>query len=355
MKDNAILLTGGVLDHLSAKTAHGLIRSTSRFNIVGVIDKKFQGEDAGFLLDRVHRDIPIYRTLQQFITESKAQATHAIVGVAFPGGKLPSEMYDEVKSVITAGMSVVSGLHDFLSDREEFRLLAEKHEVKLIDIRKPRPKDQLKFWSGSIMKVKCPVIAILGTDCALGKRTTACMVTEAAKKRGLNAQMIFTGQTGWLQGHNYGFILDSTYNDFISGELENAVVTCYNETSPDVIFIEGQSALCNPSGPCGSEFLLSAQCKGVIMQHSPARTFFTGQEHTGIKISLEKELMMIDAFGSKVIAITLNTQSLDLKQASEYKKRYQLDYNLPVFLPLEEGVDELCDTVQRYVYQFNQT
>ena len=35
--------------------------------------------------------------------------------------------------------------------------------------------------------------------------------------------MIYTGQTGWLQGGEYGFIFDSTLNDFVSGELENAI------------------------------------------------------------------------------------------------------------------------------------
>lgn len=39
MKSNAILITGGLLDTISAKTAHGLIRGTERFNIVGVIDQ----------------------------------------------------------------------------------------------------------------------------------------------------------------------------------------------------------------------------------------------------------------------------------------------------------------------------
>ena len=58
--------------------------------------------------------------------------------------------------------------------------------------------------------------------------------------------MIYTGQTGWLQGGKYGFIFDSTLNDFVSGELEHAILTCYEETNPDVILIEGQSALRNP-------------------------------------------------------------------------------------------------------------
>ena len=40
---------------------------------------------------------------------------------------------------------------------------------------------------------------------------------------------ITSGQTGWMQGGKYGFILDSTVNDFVSGELEKAIVECDRE------------------------------------------------------------------------------------------------------------------------------
>src|SRR5690606_30423348 len=203
------------------------------------------------------------------------------------------EMMREVQDTMREGISIVAGLHDYLSEMPALKSLADEYNVQLIDIRKPRPKKDLKFWTGEILQVKAPIIAVLGTDCALGKRTTATMITDFTKNMGLNAHMVFTGQTGWLQGNKYGFILDSTYNDFISGELEHAIVSCYRKESPDIIFVEGQSALCNPSGPCGAEYLLSAQCKGVILQHAPARVFFNGHEETGIKISLPRELDLI--------------------------------------------------------------
>jgi uncharacterized NAD-dependent epimerase/dehydratase family protein len=205
------------------------------------------------------------------------------------------------------------------------------------------------------MQVTTPVIAILGTDCALGKRTTAVMITGAMNEKGLNAEMIFTGQTGWLQGHRYGFVLDSTYNDFISGELEHAVVTCWKEAHPDVIFIEGQSALCNPSGPCGSELLLSAQCKGVILQHAPARIYYKSQESTGNKISLARELELIRLYGSRVLAITLNTAKLTAEEARRHQERLEKEFGLPVILPLEDGMSRLSGIVGEYVDTFKST
>ncbi|HEY4207405.1 MAG TPA: DUF1611 domain-containing protein [Puia sp.] len=349
MKDNAIILTAGVLTGANAKTAHGLIRATSRYTIIGVIDSASAGGDAGYLLDKVRRDIPVYATIGEFAAKSERKAKYAIVGVAFAGGRLPEPIVAQIREAIAAGISIVSGAHDFLSEMPDVRALAERNEVTLVDIRKPRPKDQLKFWSGEIMKVTAPVIGVMGTDCALGKRTTAVMITEAMKAKGVKAEMVFTGQTGWLQGHKYGFVLDSTYNDFISGELENAVVTCWKEMGADVIFIEGQSALCNPSGPCGGEFLLSAQCKGVILQHSPVREFYKGQEHTGIRISLARELELIRLYGARVLAITLNTARLTIDEARVFQEKIARESGLPVVLPLEDGMDRLSEIVKEYI------
>lgn len=352
MKETAILLTGGFLDQPGAKTAHGLLRTSSRYRISGVIDERFAGKDAGSVVDGVDRGVRIYGSAEALLAEAPQRVKYAIVGVALPGGRIPAEMLKDIRTLIMSNVSIVSGLHDYLADMPELSALAAEHGVELIDIRKPRPKSELKFWTGSILRVKSPVIGVLGTDCALGKRTTACGITEELQSKGVNAQMVYTGQTGWLQGHKYGFILDSTYNDFISGELENAVVTCYEETQPDVIFVEGQSALCNPSGPCGSELLLSARCEGVILQHAPAREYFNGQEHTGIRISLKREIDMIRLYGGDMMAITLNTRSLSREQANAYQRAYEREFKVPVVLPMEEGLGRLEDVVMDYIDKF---
>jgi uncharacterized NAD-dependent epimerase/dehydratase family protein len=96
--------------------------------------------------------------------------------------------------------------------------------------------------------------------------------------------MIYTGQTGWMQGGRYGFIFDCTPNDFVSGEVEHAILTCFEEQHPDVMFIEGQSSLRNPSGPCGSEFLVSGEARYVVLQHAPARKYFDDNEKAGCLI-----------------------------------------------------------------------
>ena len=185
---------------------------------------------------------------------------------------------------ISLGMSVVNGLHEFVSDDPGLVAAAAAKGVSITDVRKTAKRTDLHFWSGDIGEVRAPRIAVLGTDCALGKRTTARFLMEACRRAGLRTELIFTGQTGWMQGAPYGFIFDSIPNDFVSGELEHAVVSCWRNAKPELILFEGQSALRNPSGPCGSEFLLSGGAKGVILQHAPARVFYEGLEELGYRI-----------------------------------------------------------------------
>ena len=71
-------------------------------------------------------------------------------------------------------------------------------------------------------------------------------LAAALRRRGMSCEMVYTGQTGWLQGSKFGFVLDSTANDFVSGELEHAIVSCDKELKPSLILLEGQSALRRP-------------------------------------------------------------------------------------------------------------
>ena len=163
---------------------------------------------------------------------------------------------------------------------------------------------------------------------------------------GINAQMIYTGQTGWLQGGQYGFIFDSTLNDFISGELEHAIVSCWKETDPHVILIEGQSGLRNPSGPCGSELLVSGNAKNVILVHAPKRKYFDHIPDWGTIHSLASEIELIKMYGSKVIAVAINTEHCSNEEALAFQAQYETDLQLPVLLPLQQGVQKIIPVIK---------
>ncbi len=341
---HAIILTNGLLQTDDAKTAHGLIRESNRYKIAGVVDHKNAGNDAGFLLDGKHRNIPVYETVSEAM---QAKPNLCIVGVATVGGMFPGTLLEEVKEAIQYKLDIVNGLHDHLNNKSEIKKLATENDVELIDIRAPKKLPDLHFWTGKIFQITTPIIAVIGTDCALGKRTTARLVMNACNEAGLHTEMIYTGQTGWLQGGKYGFVFDSTLNDFVSGELEHAILSCIEAENPDVIFIEGQSALRNPSGPCGSELLISGNAKSVILVHSPKRKYYEYEQSWGEIPSLESEIALIKQLGSIVIAIAINTKHCSDEEAFAFQKEYQKKFGITILLPLQEGCRKIVPEIKK--------
>lgn len=350
MKTNAIVITGGKLDTLSAKTAHGLIRGTDRFNIVAVIDFKLAGKEAGEVTDGKNRGIPIYSSISEFTHNASAKASFCIVGLATKGGVIPDSLRDELREALENGYGLINGLHEFISDIPELVDLATQKGVEIIDVRKPKKFRDLHFWTGKIKEVKCPKIAVLGTDCALGKRTTTRFLVEAMRKAGYKAEMIYTGQTGWMQGARYGFVFDATLNDFISGEMEHAVYTCYQETKPDIIFIEGQSALRNPSGPAGAEWICSADATGVVLQHNPSRKHYKDMDfYPALVAQPEEEIELIRIYGAPTVALTINTAKMQEADARAYARQAAEKLKIPVVLPLEDGVGALVPVFEEMI------
>lgn len=349
MKGTAIIITDGDFEDIHAKTAHGLVRTSNRFDIKGIIASKQAGRDAGEVLDGRNRGIPIHTSIKSYLGEVDETAKYCVVGVATHGGVVTPSVKKSMKEALENGMSIICGLHEFAGDIPELAELAEQKGLEIKDVRRPKPKSEMKFWSGEIRQVTSVKIAVLGTDCALGKRTTARFLQEEMRGRGHASEMIYTGQTGWMQGSDYGFVFDSTFNDFVSGEIENAMVKCFREVNPDFMFIEGQSALRNPMGPCGSEFIISAMPDGIILQHSPIRKVFDGAEVYGDAYTIppiEDEIKLIEMFGGKVLAVTLNTMNMPEKDAREFAKANSDRLGIPVILPKEDGVEELVPLLE---------
>ena len=352
-KSNAIVITAGYLDSNSGKTAHGLIRGTERFNILGVIDHKHAGKDAGEVMDGRKRNIPVFGSIAEFVMQSPLKAEFCVVGVATKGGVIPDSLQAMLREALENNFNLVNGLHDYVSDHPDLADLAKSKGLQIIDVRKPKKFKDLHFWSGTIAKVLCPKIAVLGTDCALGKRTTTRFLTEAMQKAGYKAEMIYTGQTGWMQGAKYGFIFDSTLNDFISGEMEHAIVQCWDEVKPDIVFIEGQSSLRNPSGPAGSEWIISGAADAAVLQHNPARKQYKDMEYYPAFIPDPKdEIALIKTYGAPTVALTVNTAKMKEKDARDYAAKYQQLLGIPAILPLEDGVDALVPVFKNMIEKF---
>ena len=350
MDGTAVVLCDGFFSTINGKTAHGLVRGSDRYRIVGVIDAPTAGRDAGEVLDGRRRGIPVFESLSEALEKLEKKPDYAIVGVATSGGVFTPGLERALLEAIESGLSIVNGLHHLAADQPALAGAARDRGVEIVDVRRPRKPGELHFWTGEVLKVRAPRIAVLGTDCALGKRTTTRLLVEACRRAGIRADWISTGQTGWLQGAPFGFVLDATPNDFVSGELEHAVVSLARERNPDAIFLEGQSALRNPSGPCGSELLLSTGARAAILQHGPGRVFFDGLEEQHCRIPpLEEEIALIRTYGAETLGLALNGERLDTEALRSERARLERELSRPVALPLEEGVERLVPPIRDYL------
>lgn len=270
------------------------------------------------------------------------------MGVATDGGRIPAEYRPILKTALKRGLHLVSGLHEKITEDSEFVKLARRHNVTLTDARSVPPRDELHFFTGKVDEVTCPVIAVLGTDSAIGKRTTARVLVKALNEQGYRAVFIGTGQTGRLQGAKYSMILDSTINDFVTGEIEHLVHEAWKNEDPDIIVIEGQGGLTHPAYPGGYEIICGGRVKGVIMQHAPGRTCLDGFPQYPMGDPARDILIAETLSGHPVLAITINHENLDKPGVEKAKKELSERFERPATDVLFDGPQPLVDTVVKH-------
>lgn len=340
----AIVYCEGAFNTPNGKTAHGLVRFTERYEIVGVLDRNYAGHDAGEVLDGKPNGVMIYKSLESAekkLLEKGIVPRTMVIGLAPDGGRLPASARGTIKKALEMGWNVDSGLHDFLTNDESLVRLARENQCTIRDIRKTPDRDKLHFFTGDIERVKCLKLAVLGTDSAIGKRTTAWILVHALREAGYKAEMVGTGQTAWMQGAKYSMIMDSCINDFVSGEIEHAVVSAYDNEHPDVIVIEGQGSLMNPAYPGGFEILAAGRPDYVILQHAPKRLEYDG--FPGYPLHpLKEQIQAIEIIsGKKVIAVTVNHENMEEHEIPEACKKITEETGLPAFDVLADGAGEL--------------
>lgn len=345
---NAIIYCEGAFGTTNGKTAHGLVRFTCRYKVCAVVDSKHAGEDAGEVLDGKPDQIPIIVNINEaveYVKNRGLKATHLVVGLAPDGGRLSPSAREDIKKAIRLGLNVDCGLHDYLNDDPEMRELAQRSEIVLRDIRKPPEIRDLHFFSGKIEEVTSLKVAVLGTDSAIGKRTTAWQLVFGLRKAGMKAELIGTGQTAWMQGAKYGIIIDSIVNDFVAGEIEHAVWSAWRQENPDVIIIEGQGSLMNPAYPGGFEILAAGRPDVVILQHAPARLEYDG--FPGYKLhDLSTQIRAIELLSEKpVIAVTISHENLDPQKIDEICTEIEEQTHLPTSDVLLHGSDKIVEKI----------
>lgn len=328
------------------KTAHGLVRFTRRYRVAAVIDSTLAGKDAGEVLDGAGNGIPLVADLSAALHASEAageRATHFVIGLAPDGGVLDERARAAVCEALDCGLHVDSGLHRFLSEDPELADLAFANGVRLRDVRKPPPRSELHFYSGKIREVDSLVVAVLGTDSAVGKRTTAWKLVQSGEARGMRSELVGTGQTAWMQGARFGVRMDALVNDFVAGEIEHAVWAACKEGGARLIVVEGQGSLMHPAYPGGFEILGAARPDAVVLQHAPARLEYDGFPGCPMH-AIERQIQAIELVGSvPVVAVTLNHEHLDATGVAHWKKVLHDRTGLPVVDALVDGTDALLD------------
>ncbi len=263
---------------------------------------------------------------------------------------MPPEAKDTLKIALERGLNIDSGLHDFLYKDEALMSIAQKNGCRVRDIRRTPDRDDLHFFTGKIEKVDCLKIAVLGTDSAIGKRTTAWIIVHAARKAGLKAEMVGTGQTAWMQGAKYSMIMDSCINDFVAGEIEHAVYEAWKNESPDILLIEGQGSLMNPAYPGGFEILAAGRPDFVILQHAPKRKEYDG--FPGYRLhSLPEQINAIETLAgkNKVIAVTINHELMGKDEILPACETITRTTGLPAFDVLEFGAEKLVGLLRLHI------
>ena len=341
----AIVYCEGNFGAIDGKTANGLVRYSEKYEILSVIDSEKAGLDAGMVLDNKPNAIPICDDLTDSLIKAGYVPDYFIFGMAPSSGMLSTDERSLMLKAMGLGMNIVNGLHEFLSEDPEFVALSAEKNVEILDIRKPRPHKELRMFSGRIAEVTCPRIAVLGTDCAIGKRTTATILTHALNDCGIKAVMIGTGQTGLIQGARYGVALDAVPSQFCAGELEATIVEAFENENPDVIIIEGQGALGHPAFSTTS-FILRGSCPdGVVLQHAPGRSHRCDFEQMAIPAPAT-EINLIQTFAdTKVIGLTINHEKLTDAEVTAAIMQYERELGIPATDALTRPTEHLVEMV----------
>jgi uncharacterized NAD-dependent epimerase/dehydratase family protein len=354
IKKTALVFCQDQFGLVDGKTATGLVRHSELYTIVGVIDRSLKGKDAGEVLGDRKQDIPIFASLQDALSHLPQIPNCYIYGKAPLEASIPLEERQLILEAMAKGMDIVNGLHQFFSEDSEFVSMSKRYGVEIKDIRKPPQLEDLHVFTGQISTVNIPVIAILGTDCACGKMTTAVELNSALNNLGIRSIMVATGQTSLMQGAKYGTCLDALVSQFAIGEIEHAVIQAFEQESPDIILVEGQSSVSHPAFMSSISILKGSMPDGIILQHPPGREFrcdFPGL----IMPTIESEIQLIEAISqAQVIAIALSHENLSHEKVSKIIEDYEKRLHLPTTDVLNDGCQKLVQSLCRCFPKLNQ-
>ncbi len=354
IKKTALVYCENQFGLVDGKTAAGLVRHSETYTIVGVIDSSLAGKDAGEALGGTKSNIPIFAHLDDALSQLSEIPNCYIYGKAPLDAYISPEERLLILEAMEKGMDIINGLHQFFSEDQEFVQMAAQNHIEIKDIRKPPQLQDLHVFTGQIAQVNVPVIAILGTDCACGKMTTAIELNNTLNSLGINSVLVATGQTNLMQGAMYGVSIDALISQFVIGEIENSIIQAFNNESPDIILVEGQSAVSHPAFMSSLGILKGSMPDGIILQHPPARKFRCDFPHLAMP-TVESEIKLIEGISpAKVMAIALSHENLADERILDIIEDYEKQFQLPTTDVLSHGCQKLVQTLGDHFPKLNQ-
>ena len=316
------------------KTLRGVMRYR-RDSVVAILDTQRAGEtDDG---------VPIVATAAEGMRHGPDTA---LVGVVTQGGRFPGDWQELLKSCVAHGLDLENGLHVRLHDIPGLPALAAEHGVELRDLREPPP--DLSTATGANLDVDATIVLTVGSDCAIGKMTATCELDLEARKRGLRSVFVPTGQTG-IAIAGWGIAVDAVVSDFIAGAAERLVVE--GGKRGDLLWVEGQGAILHPIYSGVTVGLIHGSAPHLyVLCHEVGRTITEGDPTESPLPSLPElidlhQRMSLKKRPARVVAISLNTSTLDEDEARAAIAAAEAETGLPADDPVRFGAGKLLEAV----------
>ncbi|HSH21192.1 MAG TPA: DUF1611 domain-containing protein [Candidatus Caenarcaniphilales bacterium] len=337
------ILAEGAFGELSSKTALGVIRY-GRDAVVAVIDSSKAGRNVSEWLGE-GVDIPVVASLDDALAN---RPDSLLIGIAPPGGRIPTDWRATIGAAIAAGLDVVSGLHEFIGDDAELAAAAAARGTAIIDHR--RPPSRMEVARGREHGRGKFVVLTVGSDCAIGKMSVALELRRAALAQGLAAAFVPTGQTG-IMIDGWGVAVDRVISDFVQGTVEWLVEQ--GERMGDWVIVEGQGSIDHPAYSSVTLGIIhGARPHAMVLVHEPGREFHDGWQSAGSRtkpladlVRLHEEVAGLVA-PSTVAAIALNTSRLAEGEARRLLAQATAETGLVADDPVRFGADRLLDALR---------
>lgn len=332
------ILAEGSFTPLDAKTATGVLRYRPA-DVVAVIDGTRAGRRAADCVG-VGGDVPVVAGVEQ---AAAAGADALMIGIAPQGGGLPDAWRATIRAALERGWTVWSGLHAFLADDPEFAALAARSGAVIHDVR--RPPAARTVAAARAADAPALVVLTVGTDCNVGKMTTALELQHALEPRGVRTAFVATGQTGiFIAGG--GAAVDAVASDFVAGVVEALVLEAARDA--DVVLVEGQGALHHPGYAAVTLGLVHGACPAaMILCHDAARAHLHAGEVELPVPSLVAARAAYEAAAAwvrpaPVVGLSLNTSRLEEPAARAALTRAADAVGLPAADPVRFGAAPLA-------------